>query len=124
LEQGLLSRWWIKNKESPVLVNIRKGMSFFEEWCASHEETVYTDNSKKARQRKFLAWQTWDPLRLVVNGFPMFCNWSFDNVSANGKYFISPLRINGSAIESIYSVLKFASGGNSSACPMALPLEN
>ena len=36
-------------------------------------------------------------------------------MSQDGKYFISPLRINGSAIESIYSVLKFASGGNLSA---------
>ena len=36
-------------------------------------------------------------------------------MSPDGKYFISPLRINGSAIESIYSVLKFASGGNLSA---------
>ncbi|KAL9953963.1 hypothetical protein ACROYT_G041447 [Oculina patagonica] len=114
-EQGLLSRRRINNKESPVLANIRKGMSFFEEWCASHEDTVYADNSKKARQRKFLAWQTWDLLRLVVNGFLMFCDWFFDNVSPNGKYFISPLRINGSAIESIYSILKFASGGNLSA---------
>ena len=36
-------------------------------------------------------------------------------MSPDGRYFISPLRINGSAIESIYSVLKFASGGNLSA---------
>ena len=67
--------------------------------------------------------QTWD-LRLVVHGFLAFCGWFFKNVSPNGKYFISPLRINGSAIESIYSVLKFASGGNLSAVLMALPLGN
>jgi len=36
-------------------------------------------------------------------------------VSFDGKYFISPLRINGSEIEAIYSVLKFTSGGNLSA---------
>ena len=36
-------------------------------------------------------------------------------MSPDGKYFINPLRINGSAIESIYSVLKFASGGNLSS---------
>ena len=38
-EQGLLSQRRINNKDSPVLVNIKKRMSFFEEWCASHEET-------------------------------------------------------------------------------------
>lgn len=50
-----------------------------------------------------------------MHGFLSFCEWFFNNISPNGKYFISPLRINGSAIESIYSVLKFASGGNLSA---------
>ena len=56
--------------------------------------------------------QTWDLLRLLVHGFLSFCDWFFKNVSSDGGYFISPLRINGSAVESIYSVLKFASGGN------------
>ena len=37
-------------------------------------------------------------------------------MSLDGKYFISPLRINGGAIQCPeYSVLKFASGGNLSA---------
>ena len=51
----------------------------------------------------------------MVNGFLSFSDWLFDNVAPNGKYFISPLRINGSAMESIYSILKFSSGGNLSA---------
>ena len=38
-EQGMLSHHRINNKNSPVLVNIRKGMAFSEQWCASHEET-------------------------------------------------------------------------------------
>ena len=37
------------------------------------------------------------------------------NVSPDGRYFNSPLRINGSALESIFSVLKHTSGGNLSA---------
>jgi len=36
-------------------------------------------------------------------------------VSPDGRYFISPLRIKGSALESIFSVLKHTSGGNLSA---------
>jgi len=40
-------------------------------------------------------------LRHSVTGFLT------DNVVPNGKHFISPLRINGSALESIYSILKF-----------------
>ncbi|XP_067019921.1 uncharacterized protein [Acropora muricata] len=54
-EQELLSRWRINNRGSPVLANIRRGMSFFEEWAAAHDDTVYADNSKKAR----LAWQVY-----------------------------------------------------------------
>ena len=34
----------------------------------------------------------------MVNGFLSFCDWFFDNVAPNGKYFISPLLINGSAL--------------------------
>ena len=38
-EQGLLSRRRINNRDSPVLANIKRGMSFFEEWCAVHDAT-------------------------------------------------------------------------------------
>ena len=38
-EQGLLSRQRINNRDSPVLANIKRGMSFFEEWCAAHDGT-------------------------------------------------------------------------------------
>ena len=51
----------------------------------------------------------------MINGFLSFCEWFFTNVSPDGRYFISPLRINGSALESIFSVLKHTSGGNLSA---------
>ena len=58
---------------------------------------------------------TWDLLRVVAHGFLSFCEWFFTKVSPNGWYFISPLRINGSALESVFSVLKHSSGGNLSA---------
>jgi len=54
-------------------------------------------------------------MRFVVHGFLLFCEWFFTNVSCDGRYFISPLRINGSALESIFSVLKHTSGGNLSS---------
>ena len=54
---------------------------------------------------------------------PLNCSWLpgllrlvlWQLVSPDGKCFISHPRINGSAIECIYSVLKLASGGNLSA---------
>lgn len=60
----------------------------------------------------FPLFQTWDLLRLMVYGFLDFCTWF---ITAYPDYFVSPLRINGSAIESIFSVLKFTAGGNLSA---------
>lgn len=50
-----------------------------------------------------------------MHGFLLCCAWFFTYVSPDGRYFISPLRINGSALESIFSVLKHTSGGNLSA---------
>lgn len=50
-----------------------------------------------------------------MHGFLLFCAWFFTYVSPDGRYFISPLRINGSALETIFSVLKHTSGGNLSA---------
>ena len=51
-----------------------------------------------------------------MHGFVSFCEcFFFSNVAPNGNYFISPLRINGSALDSIFSLLKHSSGGNLSA---------
>ena len=38
-EQGLLSRQRMNNRDSPILANIKRGMSFFEECCAAHDAT-------------------------------------------------------------------------------------
>jgi len=45
----------------------------------------------------------------MVYGFLQFSQWF---LAAYPDYFISPLRITVSAIESIFSVLKFTAGGN------------
>ena len=47
--------------------------------------------------------------------FLLFCEWLFTCVCSDGSYFISPLKINGSELQSIFSVLKHTSGGNLSA---------
>ena len=38
-EQGMRSHHRINNSNRPVLTSIRKGMTYFEQWCADHEET-------------------------------------------------------------------------------------
>lgn len=49
----------------------------------------------------------------MVSSFLGFCEWFFAHFEA--PYFVTPLRINGSAIESLYSLLKFGAGGHLSA---------
>ena len=56
--------------------------------------------------------QTWDLLRVMCNGFTGLCT---DFLTENPEYFIVPVRINGSAVESYFSQLKFSSGGQLSA---------
>ena len=56
--------------------------------------------------------QTWDLLQIMYKGFIGLCEHVLNN---HPGYFISPLRINGSAVETIFSSLKFISGGNLSS---------
>ena len=57
----------------------------------------------------FLAWQTWDLLRIMHYGFLGFCS---DFLERNPEHVIHPMRLNGSAVETIFSQLKYTSGGN------------
>ena len=50
----------------------------------------------------------WDLLRIDVYGFQAFCKWFLETYST---YFISPLRLSGSAVESLFSQYKFTAGG-------------
>uniref|UniRef100_A0A1X7VST4 Uncharacterized protein n=1 Tax=Amphimedon queenslandica TaxID=400682 RepID=A0A1X7VST4_AMPQE len=59
-------------------------------------------------QKKFLAWQTLDLLGIDVNGFNLFCKYFLNKYPG---YYIVPIRITGSAVESLFSPFKFSSGG-------------
>ncbi len=61
------------------------------------------------RDRMFLSWQTWDLLRIMYYGFIGFCE---DFLRKHPGYTIYPIRMNGSAVETVFSQLKYASGGN------------
>ena len=67
----------------------------------------------------FLAWQTWDLLRIMWYGFKTFCT---NFTARHPGYYVAPLRLNGSAIETLFSQLKFISHGDLSATryPQAL----
>ena len=50
----------------------------------------------------------WDLLRIVVYGFNAFCT---DFLSHHPNHFVSPLRVSGSAVETLFSQFKYAAGG-------------
>ena len=50
----------------------------------------------------------WDILCIDVYQFKAFCGWF---LTACPTYFVSPLRISGSAVESIFSQYKHIAGG-------------
>jgi len=58
----------------------------------------------------------WDLLRIDVYGFKAFCKYFFERYPG---YFIAPLRISGSAVESLFSQFKHNSGGKLDACNYA-----
>ena len=62
--------------------------------------------------KQFLAWQTWDLLRLCVYGA---LNLVDDFTRRNPDYFIVLARINGSVVESLFSQLKYAASGKLSS---------
>ena len=50
----------------------------------------------------------WDLLRINVYGFRAFCQWFLETYPT---YFVSPLRLSGSLVESLFSQYKHSSGG-------------
>ena len=61
-----------------------------------------------SQERRFLAWQTWDLLRVCVFGFRKFCE---DFLDRHPGYYIVALKWNGSAVETLFSQFKHAAGG-------------
>ena len=64
--------------------------------------------SQCVSKHQLYLFQTYDLLRVCYFGFMKFCA---DYLQWNPGYYISPLKINGSAVETLFSQLKFNSGG-------------
>ena len=63
-----------------------------------HPHVAHTrGDSRNDTQTTFLAWQTWDLLRLTI-GFTGLCK---DFLARNPGYFLKPIRVKGSVVESL-----------------------
>ena len=76
------------------------------------EGTIVGYSITETTQRPFLAWQTWDLLRIMYYGFRDFSE-SF--LARHPGYTIFPIRLNGSAIETFFSQLKHTTSGQLSS---------
>ena len=63
-----------------------------------------------------LLFTAWDLLRIDVFGFQALCE---DFLTHHPNHFISPLRVSGSAVETLFGQYKFASGGKLDAANYA-----
>jgi hypothetical protein len=107
-EFGMLSHSRVDSMDSIVIQNIREGFRHFTDWiddCKGRGADVHD-----LHQTVFLAWQTWDLLRLTIEGFLGYAEWFF---AAHPGYYIVPVRYNGSAIETLFSQVKQAKGDSS-----------
>uniref|UniRef100_A0A1X7UVZ7 Uncharacterized protein n=1 Tax=Amphimedon queenslandica TaxID=400682 RepID=A0A1X7UVZ7_AMPQE len=93
---------------SDVICSINKGYQFFTKWI----DQILLNNPDfehgGATQKKFLAWQTFDLLRIDVYGIRAFCKHFLDK---HPRYYISPMHLSGSAVESLFGQFKYSSGG-------------
>ncbi|XP_065914376.1 uncharacterized protein [Dysidea avara] len=112
-ESGFLSHDKVDNMDSPVLQNIDDGYKYFTSWLSTllEEDSDYPHVS--SNQKSFLSWQTWDLLCIDVYSFRAFCK---DFFAKHPGYFVSPLRISGSAVESLFSQFKRNAGGKLDSC--------
>ena len=112
-EAGILSHKTVKKTDKTVLDNMQKGQQFFETWLTGLLSSSDSYNPSDSKQKMFLAWQTWDLMRLVYYGFSGVCEDFFKKYG--DQFYISPLRLNGSAIETLFSQFKYLTGGKLSA---------
>lgn len=91
---------------------MENGFMFFAGWCddAILNYVPIESNSQKV----FLSWQTWDLMRLTFYRFKDFTD-SFFRRHPSDEHYIIPVRLNGSAVETLFSQLKYSEGGHLSS---------
>lgn len=110
-ENGFLCHTPCFSEHADPCKNIEKGFGFFLDWLD------FLKNEPNFRQaspveRRFLSWQTFLLLKISVAGFRGVVRFMTDR---HPGYFVAPLKLNGSAIESLFSRLKYQAGGKLSS---------
>ena len=112
-ETGMLSNNFVKMHDQSVVENVKKGQLFFERWLSALLQEYDNYKPNDVKQKLFLAWQTWDLLRIVSYGIIRLTEEFFSKYGSD--FVIAPKRLNGSAIETLFSQFKHLTGGKLSA---------
>ena len=111
-ENGLLSHDKISLGHRDVIESMENGFMFFVGWC---DDAILNGVPVESNAQKvFLAWQTWDLMRLTFYGFKEFTE-NFFRRHPSEEHYIIPVRLNGSAVETLFSQLKYSTGGHLSS---------
>uniref|UniRef100_A0A1X7U9J2 Uncharacterized protein n=1 Tax=Amphimedon queenslandica TaxID=400682 RepID=A0A1X7U9J2_AMPQE len=95
-ENGILSHKKVDQLSLKVLKNLNEGYAFLKKWKDSFSNDT---NLREPTQKCFWAWQTsQDLLQLMYHGFKGFCHYF---LTEHLHYYIIPVRISWSAIESV-----------------------
>ena len=111
-ERGFLSEYCVSSQNRVVLDIIHEGMDFMHAWRADAAQAFPDVSLVSPKQKPFLAWQTWELMRIAHMGLEELC---VDFLTTHPGYLIYPRRINGSVVESLFSQFKYLSGGKLSA---------
>ncbi|KAG7161374.1 Latent membrane protein 1-like [Homarus americanus] len=105
-EKGLLSNSGVTATDEEAISNMVEGYHWFCEW-QKQAHTATDFQVRNPRQKEFLSWQTWDGLQLSVHGFKSLCK-NFH--SRHPDRAIVPIRLNGIAVEDIFSLVRHHCG--------------
>ena len=114
----------VQGTDAFELKSMKQGFTFFREWCketigdgrdpdsTTHKSflswqvlSVHSSVNNNSNMKYYFSVQTWDLLRIMYHGFTGLCT---DFLLRHPGYFISPVRLNGSAVEPYFSQLKYA----------------
>ena len=102
----------IKADDLHVLDRMEHGFHFLMGWC--DDALLRHVDIETNYQKSFLAWQTCDLMRITYYGFKEFTTSYLEQHSQDDLYIV-PLRLNGSAVETLFSQMKYSAGGHFSS---------
>ncbi len=111
-ERGFLSKKPVFDAASPVIRNIDEGYKYFVSWLQEVNQKNINFSVTASKNSPFLAWQTWDLLRICVFGLKGLLK---DFKQRNPQHYLVLSRINEKAIESLFSQMKYATAGKLSS---------